>query len=43
MAEECTLKECATPSTEEPHAIIVYPMVEGNKFEIKPTLIYLVQ
>jgi len=43
MAEEHTLKEYATPSTEEPHAIIVYPTVEGNKFEIKPTLIYLVQ
>jgi len=32
MAEERTLKEYATPSTEEPHAIIVYPMVEGNNF-----------
>jgi len=43
MAEERTLKEYATPSTEEPHAIIVYPTVEGNNFEIKPALIYLVQ
>ena len=42
MAEERTLKEYATPS-EEPHAIIVYPMIEGNNFEIKPALIYLVQ
>ncbi|KEH19623.1 hypothetical protein MTR_8g465210 [Medicago truncatula] len=29
MVEECTLKEYAIPSTEEPHAIIVYPMVEA--------------
>jgi hypothetical protein len=43
MAEERTLKEYATPSTEEPHAIIVYPTVEGNNFEIKPALIYLMQ
>jgi len=43
MAEERTLKEYATPSTEEPHVIIVYPMVEGNNFEIKPALLNLVQ
>ena len=43
MVEERTLKEYATPSTEEPHAIIVYPMVEGNNFEIKLALTYLVQ
>jgi len=43
MAEERTLKEYATPSTKEPHAIIVYPTVEGNNFEINPTLIYFVQ
>jgi len=43
MAEERTLKEYATPSTEEPHTIIVYPTVEGNNFEIKLSLIYLVQ
>jgi len=42
MAER-TLKEYATPSTEEPHAIIVYPTVEGNNFEIKPALLNLVQ
>jgi len=38
-----TLKEYATPSTKEPHAIIVYPAVEDNNFEIKPTLLNLVQ
>jgi hypothetical protein len=43
MAEERTLKEYATPSAEEPHAIIVYPTVEGTNFEIKSALIYLVQ
>ena len=43
MVEERTLKEYATPSTEEPHAIIVYPMVEGNNFEIKHALLNLVQ
>jgi len=43
MAEEHTLQEYATPYTEESNAIIVYPMVEGNNFEIKPALIYLVQ
>ena len=42
MAEECTLKEYATPSTEETHVIIVYPTVEGKFFEIKHALIYLV-
>jgi hypothetical protein len=43
MAAERSLKEYATPYTEEPHAIIVYPMVEGNNFEIKPALLNLVQ
>jgi len=42
MAER-TLKQYATPSTEEPLAIIVYPTVEGNNFEIKPALLNLVQ
>jgi len=40
---ERTLKEYATPSTDEPHDIIVYPTVEGNNFEIKPALLNLVQ
>jgi len=40
---ERTLKEYATPSTDEPHAIIVYPTVDGNNFEIKPALLNLVQ
>jgi len=40
---ERTLKEYATPFTEEPHAIIVYPTVEGNNFEIKPVLLNLLQ
>ena len=40
---ECTLKEYATPSTDEPHAIIVYPTVEDDNFEIKPALLNLVQ
>jgi len=43
MAEERTLKEYAIPSPEEPRAIIVYPMVEGDDFEIKPALLNLVQ
>jgi len=43
MAKEHTLKEYATPSTEEPYAIIVYPTVEGNNLEIKPAVIYSVQ
>jgi len=42
MAER-TLKEYVTPSTDEPQAIIVYPAVEGNNFEIKPALLNLVQ
>ena len=42
MAEH-TLMEYATPSTEEPYAIIVYPTVKGNNFQIKPALISLVQ
>jgi len=40
MAEERTPKEYAIPSTEEPRAIIVYPTVEGNNFEIKPALLH---
>jgi len=43
MAEEHTLKEYANPSMEEPHAIIGYPTVEGDKFEIKPAFLNLVQ
>jgi len=43
MVEERTLTEYAIPSTEEPCAIIVYPRVEGNDFEIKPALLHLVQ
>jgi len=42
MAER-TLKEYATRSMEEPHAIIVYPTVEGNNLEIKPALLKLAQ
>jgi len=38
-----TLKKYATPFTGEPQAIIVYPTVEGNNFEIKPALFNLVQ
>jgi len=41
MAER-TLKEYATPSTEEPQAIIVYPTVEDDNFEIKSALLNLV-
>jgi len=40
---ECTLKEYATTSTEEPQAIIVYPTVEDDNFEIKNALLNLVQ
>jgi len=43
MAEERTLKKYATPSTEEPCAIIVYATVEGSNFEIKSALLNLVQ
>jgi len=38
-----TLKEYTTPYTEEPQAIIVYPTVEDDNFEIKPALLNLVQ
>ena len=43
MAEGRTLKEYAIPSTEESRAIIVYPTVEDDDFEIKPALLNLVQ
>jgi len=43
MAEERALKEYAIPSSDEPYAVIMYPTVEDNNFEIKPALIYLVQ
>jgi hypothetical protein len=42
MAERI-LKEYATPSMDEPQAIIVYPTVEGDNFEIKPAPLNLVQ
>jgi len=42
MAER-TLKEYATPSTEEPQAIIMYATVEDDNLEIKPALLNLVQ
>jgi len=42
MAER-TLKEYATPSTEETQAIIVYPTVEDDNFKMKPALLNLVQ
>ena len=38
-----TLKEYATPSTAEPQAIIVYPTIEDDNFEIRPALLNLVQ
>ena len=43
MAAELSLKEYEIPSTEEPLAIIGYPTVEGNNFEIKPALLNLVK
>jgi len=43
MAEERSLREYAIPSSDEPYAVIMYPTVEDNNFEIKPALIYLVQ
>jgi len=43
MAEECALREYAIPYSDEPYAVIVYPTVKDNNFEIKPALIYLVQ
>jgi len=43
MAEERALREYAIPSSNEPYAVIMYPTVEDNNFEIKPALIYLVQ
>ncbi|KEH17456.1 hypothetical protein MTR_0014s0350 [Medicago truncatula] len=37
MAEEHTLKENATPSTKEPHAIIVHPTIEEvGMYEVSP-------
>jgi len=43
MAEERTLREYATLSTDEPHAVIMYPTVEAVNFEIKSALLNLVQ
>jgi len=43
MVEERALREYAIPSSDEPYAVIMYPMVEDNNFEIKPAFIYLVQ
>jgi len=42
MAER-TLKDYANPFMEEPQAIIVYPTVVCENFEIKPALLNLVQ
>ena len=35
MAEERTFREYATPSTDDPHVVILYPAVEANNFKIK--------
>jgi hypothetical protein len=43
MAKERTLRKYATPSTDEPHVVIVYLTVEANNFEIKPAFPNLVQ
>jgi hypothetical protein len=43
MAEERALKEYVIPSTEEPCAIIAYPTVEGENFEVKPAQLKMVQ
>ena len=43
MAERRALKEYVTPSMEEPYAIIVYPTVEDEDFEIKPAQLKMVQ
>ena len=42
MKEDETHREYAIPSSDEPYVVIMYPTVEGNNFEIKPALIYLV-
>jgi len=43
MVEERPLRDYSIPSSYEPYAGIVYPVVEANDFEMKPALIYLVQ
>jgi len=43
VAEEHTFREYATPSTDKPHTVVVYPTVEAVNLEIKPALLKLVQ
>lgn len=37
------LKDYAIPTKEEPHCIIVHPLIAANNFELKPYLIGMVQ
>jgi len=39
MADNRTLKEYDTPSTEEPHAVIAHIVVDANNFELKPVVL----
>ncbi|MCI38543.1 hypothetical protein A2U01_0059771, partial [Trifolium medium] len=43
MAVNRPLKSYAIPSQAEPHNSIVAPAIEANNFELKPSLISLVQ
>lgn len=37
------LKDYAIPTKEEPHCSIVHPLIAANNFELKPSLIGMVQ
>jgi hypothetical protein len=43
MAEKRILKDFTNPSADEPPSPIVYPMVEGVDFKVRPALLSLVQ
>lgn len=37
------LKDYMVPTDEEPHSSIVHPLIAANNFEIKPSLVGMVQ
>ncbi|MCI06860.1 hypothetical protein A2U01_0027921 [Trifolium medium] len=43
MAEIKSLKDYATPTVVEPHSSIARPAVEANHFELKPSLLSMIQ
>src|SRR4030042_2451744 len=43
LQDDRPLKDYAVPSEDEPHSSIVNPAVQANNFELKPSLLQIVQ